>query len=515
MPSRSLAATALPVGGYSDVTTRGRPEAILPSQFALDSLEFLRRFAEHELLYFHREEPHRATDEELLLLIDQGVRTWGDVRLVLAAAALALGRGAARRKWPLLLASTATDGRAELASNLGPEALGAFLEASDLSPHPGLALERVLEAKAERLRDVVLLTHPRSLAEDDVIAAGRRLGPGVRLFAVAVDAGGAVELSRIVRGAAVPVGRCRVTIPGDPEPLPGAADRAKRGAWTGNVEPVGFPFRLGATHTVDDDRFAFDYGGDWLLTATGPMGFLHAWEVNGPGMEMLPRPLIDGRPLAPVEAVIGVAGGFVVVGRRKEEWLAAHYDLNARTCTAYRLGPPPRRPEGPVPISHEWVYLRNLHSVVLRVRDDPRHAFAIDLMSVGPSACFRGPGPDDRATERARLAAFRARGVPPPRLPIVSEGFPLPPEGDALRLDGATGTIFARTEAGTWSPFVPLADGRPDLLGGRVLQARGRRLVLAVLAEDALRRRALRVFLSPSGESVGAYPVGPETGRSP
>ena len=85
LPPRRLAHAELPLGGYSDVTNRGQPEQILPGQFALDMDEFLRRFAERELLYFHREEPHTPTAKELVLLIDQGVRTWGDVRVVLAA----------------------------------------------------------------------------------------------------------------------------------------------------------------------------------------------------------------------------------------------------------------------------------------------------------------------------------------------------------------------------------------------------------------------------------------------
>ncbi len=110
LPPRRLAHHELPVGGYSDVATAGHPEQILPSQFALDDLEFLRRYAERELLYFRREEPHSRTREELVLLLDQGVRTWGVVRLVLTAAVFALGKMADRRKLPLLIASTSTGG---------------------------------------------------------------------------------------------------------------------------------------------------------------------------------------------------------------------------------------------------------------------------------------------------------------------------------------------------------------------------------------------------------------------
>ena len=56
IPSRRLDRRELQGGGYTDITTRGAPERILPIQFALDGEEFLRRFSERELLYFHREE---------------------------------------------------------------------------------------------------------------------------------------------------------------------------------------------------------------------------------------------------------------------------------------------------------------------------------------------------------------------------------------------------------------------------------------------------------------------------
>ncbi len=98
LPSRRLERPVLQGGGYTDITTRGAPERILPIQFALDGEEFIRRFAESELLYFHREEPREPISEELVLLLDQGVRTWGDVRLVLSSAVIALSRQAERRR---------------------------------------------------------------------------------------------------------------------------------------------------------------------------------------------------------------------------------------------------------------------------------------------------------------------------------------------------------------------------------------------------------------------------------
>src|SRR5207248_2346592 len=90
IPPRRHTPDALPQGGYCDVTTRSDPERLLPAQFALDPDEFVRRFAGRELLYYKREEPHTAERPDRVIVLDQGVRTWGGVRLALAGAALAL-----------------------------------------------------------------------------------------------------------------------------------------------------------------------------------------------------------------------------------------------------------------------------------------------------------------------------------------------------------------------------------------------------------------------------------------
>ena len=143
LPPRRLAWSELQDGGYSDITTKGAPEQILPIQFALEGEEFLRRFAERELLYFYREEPRQPTTEEIVVVLDQGARTWGDVRLVLAGAALALARQAERRGIAIKLAVTSNDGVPVDPAQLEPRALGELLEASDLSAHPGGALARL------------------------------------------------------------------------------------------------------------------------------------------------------------------------------------------------------------------------------------------------------------------------------------------------------------------------------------------------------------------------------------
>ncbi len=503
LPSRRLEASALPIGGYSDVTTRGQPEQILPSQFALDDLEFLRRFAARELLYYHREDPRAAADEELVLVIDQGVRTWGDVRLVLAAAALALARRSARRGLPLRIAATSS----EAASGGDEDTLGRLMEASDLSPHPGPALERALEEPAgAALRDVVLLTHPRNLAEPEVSAAARRVAPGTRLFAVAVDESGGVELSEVRRGMRLLLSRCRVAIPEGAAVARESASVAE-GAWRGDVEPIGFPFRLGAIHPIEDGAYDFDESGDWLLAACGKLGFFHAWRVDGSAMEMLPRPIIDGRPLCPVEAVLGVAGGFVVAGRRGDDLVAAHYDFAGRICTAHVIGPPPA--PGTAQSRHDllWLYDRARHALVVVNAKAPRAAArTVDLGADRSIACFRGIA-SEKSAQRAMIAAVHAGKLSSPRMLVVADGFPLPPDVDAIRLDRDSGKVGARA-GGVWCQFTPLSDGGPELKAARILHARCAGGNLAVLVEDYAHRRTLQLFAMPDGRSLGCHRVG-------
>ena len=132
------------------------------------------------------------------------------------------------------------------AAEMGVEALGSLLEASDLTPSPAPALGRVLAGGAEpepagpAPRDVLLLTHPRSLVAPDVAASARALAVGTRLFAVAVDAGGEVVLSELRHGAPVAIGRCRVEVgagpaPGAVNPPAGAGEPRP---WRGDVEPI-------------------------------------------------------------------------------------------------------------------------------------------------------------------------------------------------------------------------------------------------------------------------------------
>jgi hypothetical protein len=500
LPPRRLAPHELPVGGYSDVTMRGHPEQILPSQFALDDLEFVRRHCEHELLYFRREEPHRRTREELVVLLDQGVRTWGPVRLVLAGAVFAFARLAERRGLPFWVAATSAAGtpRDPLKEDRGR--LAELLEASDLTPDPGLALERVLEEQTGPGRDVVLLTHPRNLAEPGVTAAARRAGPGIRLFAVTVDGYGEVQLSEVRHGSPVPLSRFRVDLSAaQPAPEPPAAEAA--GPWSGDVEPVPFPFRFGPGGPGPGERpvqFDFDHAGEWLLAALSD-GMLYATRTDGTESEVLPRPLAGGRVFVRGEKVLGVAGGFVVCGVGEPDLIAAHYDLRTRTCRVHRF----HRDYIPGSGLAVWWYLRGLHTLVVR---QPGGSQCIHLStgdrSLTPACLPASPVITTGACEQVRL-------------PLQGSGGPADPKATwswpSLHFSPDEGSLSLRDVVPAWlSSFTPLSDGKPLLRGCHLVSASCQGKTLAgVFTREPGGYHQLHHFSWPGGTPVAQASLSP------
>jgi hypothetical protein len=482
LPPRRLAAARLPMGGYADVSTRGQPEQILPAQFALDDDEFLRRFAERELLYFHREEPKTPVTRELALVIDQGVRTWGTVRLVLSAAALALARQAARRGLALRIAATGRDGPPLDAASAGPAALTALLDASDLSPQPAETLVQTFEAAPEDRppRDLVLLTHPRNLAEPAVRAAARVADADTRLFAVTVDGRGEVVLSQVRCGEPVALARCRVdlnTLPGDDEPTADAASsRPDALGWTGRVEAVGFPFPVGPLNPIRDHLITFDASGEWLLLAERD-GLLHLWRADGTVVEMLPRAARGAATLTDVEGVVGVTGGFLVAGSLAGAPHAAVYSLRRRSCRLMPLAAAPAR-------GWSWSYLKRWQVVVAFSGESI--ALTIDLND--------SPDADEcrlvRAVEEARAnrsdqiirvgtSDFRDRSIEPSR---------------TIAYAATNGIVAVRDDQGVWSRLVPRPDGVPELRGGSLLKARWHGDVVAMLVVTPYGDRRIKLF---------------------
>lgn len=495
LPPRRLDHQEMPLGGYSDVATRGHPEQILPSQFALDGPEFIRRFAENELLFFRREEPHEHTREELVLLLDQGVRTWGTVRVLLAAAVLALGQRADRKRLPFLVATTGGGGRPLDPLKTDPAALGQAVEASDLSPHPGLALERVLEERPGRTRDVVLLTHPRNLMEPDVAAAARRVARGTRLFGLTATEAGEVRLSELRHGTPVELSRFRVDLSRPAEAAPPAprADTTVVGPWHGDSEKIPFPFIFGLGSELGQLFFDFDESGEWLLLATF-RGILYLLKTDGTMHEILPRGNIHGSNFAHVEAVLGVVGGFVVVGVHQSRFSVVHYHLATRTIQVHSLGAADAS-------RWTWYYFREEHSVVVRDRA-LSHAVDLSTRELARPVYQRKP-----PLSRAEMACTRAANllVPPPQMFI---GLDKGVRGPRVGFHEPTGRLwfYEVGPGGPWS-IAPMADGRPSLKGYRLLSAAGRggTIATAFASIEKPDRFLIHLFGSLDGSQLSNY----------
>jgi hypothetical protein len=496
LPPRRLARQELPVGGYADVTTHGRPEQILIGQFALDEEDFFRRFADRELLYYRREEPQARPRQDLVILLDQGVRTWGDVRLVLTAAALAYGKQAARRKMPFYLAATSREGALidPLASD--SEELGRIVEASDLSANPGLVLESVLEQHGEGDRDVVLLTHPRNLRELDVRAAARRVKPGVRLFAVALDAAGSVDLVEMRHGAPVPVRHFQISRPTVPmRPAVKKPDYPVEPAspWTGDVEPIGFPFRFGVGNPII--YFDFDYAGNWLVTASVD-GMLHAYRTSDGESEALPRGFWQSQLLDGPWNLTGVRCGFVVVGHIARRPVAFHYDFTRRTCKAYPFAEP-----GLGEVNTQ--YWSEQHTLFVFMLECATTAI-LDLTTGQVSyKRFR-----DRTQAYIAWSNWQPSELPGHRVwsvmaPSSANDAPL-----ACWIDSETGEVHLPALP-AWRSFIPLADGLPALRYWVAEQFQCRRQTLALLTSCSMLRKekVLRLFRGPAGRPLASYPM--------
>jgi hypothetical protein len=513
LPSRRLDRPEQQGGGYTDITTRGMPERILPIQFALDGEEFIRRFAEGELLYFQREEPREPLTEELVLLLDQGVRTWGDVRLVLSSAVIALSRQAMRRQIAVKLSFTSSEGEPVDPTLIEPASLSTLIEASDLSPHPGLALERLFARAGPGRRDVVVLTHPQNLTEPEVTAAARSATngshAGTRLFSVSVNENGRLELAELRRGLPIVLAQSRIEIePAAVFPTPDvvAPKQTARRAWRGEFEPIGFPFCCGLLEKLQHpgtsggepafQYFDFDDAERILVTGGGMGRLLFTSKLDGTEVEHLPMPVNDGKPVILEREVMGVAGGFVVLGMSYRGSCLVHYDFPSRRCVLHRLDD--------IPPSVTWSYFRDLHAIALQPVRKGEPYRAVDLSATGSDAT---------STSRARRAAGRAKAnepiytvIPRPVSTAVSE--PSVVLNDrVLRLDPDSGLLHYRPMRDVQKTVVPLANGQPALKGGQIVRARLGREVVAVLVRGAA---ADGLYFISSWECavIGVFPHG-------
>src|SRR5207248_2531534 len=120
-----------------------------------------------------------------------------------------------------------------------------------------------------------------------------------RLLALTVDEHGRAELAEWTAGGRVPVRSFRVDLAAaeaarvDEEAAPPQAVGSPA-PWTGDVEPIPFPFRPGLV--AEPGRLGFDADGEWLVIA-GRDGILQGAALDGSPAEVLPRPFRDGMVL--------------------------------------------------------------------------------------------------------------------------------------------------------------------------------------------------------------------------
>ena len=202
-------------------------------------------------------------------------------------------------------------------------------------------------------------------------------------------------------------------------------------------------------------------------------GLLCTFRIDGTDSETLPRPMFNGEVIRPLKSVIGVAGGFVLLGGAPENLLLAHYDFPTRTCTVHA----PEKSDS----SRSLFYYPDLHTIAIRPASPGYVYRAVDLAESGPAAF---------TTWRAEQAGLRTSTVK--TYPLLDQGtwperapYPMPdvdwevPSARSwaqlpplpIRLDPQTGVLEyqlpIRRDPQTGAPerrsLTPMSDGQPAL----------------------------------------------------
>lgn len=187
----------LPIGGVSDISNRGDPERLLATELAADPMLLLARIATGQALYLRRESPPENGVRTRELLIENSVRTWGQVRLYALSVALGLAAGEQQRG----------ESAVSIKTLAGDELVGEefrfrsgivdHLARLSCQAHPGLALLRWAEQReADPQRDElpVLILSDRTWNDQDFQSSVRETD--CELLIVTVDQRGNLHLFR-------------------------------------------------------------------------------------------------------------------------------------------------------------------------------------------------------------------------------------------------------------------------------------------------------------------------------
>ncbi len=173
LPKPPSAPDDLPLGGFSDVSNRGKLDRLLASELALDDLTLSVRIAMNEALYLRRESPPKAPARHRVLLVDNGIRLWGKPRLLATSVALAFAASSDEIETVSAFAPTAKSNSPEPFSLQDRDGVLKHLATVTAAIHPANPWAKLLaESRAAANADLVLITHSHAIEDSDFLAAG-------------------------------------------------------------------------------------------------------------------------------------------------------------------------------------------------------------------------------------------------------------------------------------------------------------------------------------------------------
>ena len=138
----------LPAGGLSDIANRGSPEKLLMTELAQDDLVMLTRITLGQALYMRRESPPDQSQFQRLVLLETGVRVWGQSRLLVTAIGLSAMACGDEHHVETLCFSVGDGELVPVDLNSRPGILDQLGQLS-LDPHPGEGMDAFAEKMAE------------------------------------------------------------------------------------------------------------------------------------------------------------------------------------------------------------------------------------------------------------------------------------------------------------------------------------------------------------------------------
>jgi hypothetical protein len=214
--------------------------------------------------------------------------------------------------------------------------------------------------------------------------------------------------------------------------------------------------------------------------------------------------MLGGEVMTEVQAVLGVAGGFVVAGVLSDGLAACHYDLRTRRCRAAVLMDKNIPADSRLHSMFQglWVYDSELHCLVVSLCG---RLAAWDL-SLERLAGSEQHSQSPRVAQALRKAT--SLGTRPPQL-VVNSTPPHSAEYGWLDLDERTGRVEVFLPGKGRRDLIPLKDGQPALRGwyAGMAQLCGSTLALALFPSGDERKGEVRLALYrlTDGAPLGEY----------